>query len=74
MRRANLRLYLSYLCIINLAHDKIVGGWLFEGRYYFDSVRVFDEAKKIEAFAFAIENEQLAVYVLSEQLTININK
>lgn len=59
-----------------LEHGGIIGGWWDEdtGRYYFDSVKIFDEAKKSEAFAFAIENEQLAVYILSEQLTININK
>lgn len=38
-----INLCLSYLCIINLAHERIVGGWEDEGLYYFDSVRVFQE-------------------------------
>lgn len=49
----------------SLTHDKIVGGWLNSENkmYYFDSSKVFyslDKAKE-----FAIENEQIAIFDLT---------
>ena len=50
-----------------LAHDGYVGGWRNseDSLYYFDSVRIFPENTPEEAASFALENGQLAVYVLS---------
>ncbi|MDO4706949.1 MAG: hypothetical protein Q4A61_00815 [Porphyromonadaceae bacterium] len=54
--------------VINHAqsHEGIVGGWLnkVNGRYYFDSVRVFPEHQVAEAIAFAKENNQISIYDL----------
>lgn len=52
-----------------LAHDKIVGGWLFEGRYYFDSVRVFPPEQVRQALEFAKEHEQIGYFDLDNKLT-----
>ena len=58
-----------------LAHDGFVGGWWNseDSLYYFDSVRILPENEPGEAVTFALENEQLAVYVLStgEELRID---
>ena len=50
-----------------LAHDGYVGGWRNseDSLYYFDSVRIFPENTPEEAASFALENGQLAAYVLS---------
>lgn len=57
-----------------LSHDGFVGGWLNEedGRYYFDSVRVFPEEQKQEAIAFARANRQIAIFGLRKQEQIII--
>lgn len=43
-----------------LNNENFVGGWLEEGKYYFDSVKIFKSEK--EAVKFAIENEQIAYF------------
>ena len=50
-----------------LEHDGYAGGWLnpADGRYYFDSTRLFPEDDLDAALAFALENGQTSVYVLS---------
>ena len=50
-----------------LEHDGYAGGWLNpeDGRYYFDSTRLFPEDELDAALAFALENGQTSVYVLS---------
>ena len=50
-----------------LTHDGYVGGWKEDasGLYYFDSVRLFPEDSLRAALAFARENHQHAVFVLS---------
>ena len=50
-----------------LEHDGYAGGWLnpADGRYYFDSTRLFPEDELDAALAFAAENGQTSVYVLS---------
>jgi len=57
------------------AHNNLVGGWYDskEGRYYFDSDRLFPEDSLSSAVAFARENEQLAVYVISKEMEIWTN-
>lgn len=68
----------SLEAVINhaLKHEGIIGGWFNRGngRYYFDSVRVFPESQKIEAIEFALENEQLAIYDLETKTEFNINQ
>ena len=55
-----------------LNHDKIVGGWLNESdsQYYFDSNRLFANGMYEEAKAFAVANNQLAIYDLSNDSVI----
>lgn len=50
-----------------LNHDGYVGGWLDSesGLYYFDSTKIFPEDQLEEALAFARENGQKAVYIIS---------
>ena len=66
---------LDYVISHALEHDGFVGGWLDseDSLYYFDSVRIFPEADSTEAVTFAIENEQLAVFVLSTGEEIRID-
>lgn len=57
-----------------LEHERIVGGWKNEenGRYYFDSVRVFNKEEMAQALEFARANEQIAIYDLEEQEEITV--
>ena len=50
-----------------LANGGYVGGWLdtTDGQYYFDSVRLFPEDQLEAATQFAIDNEQLAFFIIS---------
>lgn len=59
-----------------LKHNNIVGGWLNSenGYYYFDSVKVFEESKLDEAIEFAKENEQMAIYDLTNQKEILVSE
>ena len=58
-----------------LAHDGYVGGWWNseDSLYYFDSVRILPESDPGEAVSFALENEQLAYYVLSTREEVRID-
>ena len=58
-----------------LAHDGYVGGWWNseDSLYYFDSVRILPESAAGEAVTFALENEQLAFYVLSTGEEVRID-
>ena len=58
-----------------LAHDGYVGGWWNseDSLYYFDSVRILPESASGEAVSFALENEQLAFYVLSTGEEVRID-
>lgn len=52
-------------------HWDIVGGWLAEdGRYYFDSIKVFDNMDK--AVRFAEVGEQIAMYDLTNDRLIPV--
>ena len=58
-----------------LKNDGYVGGWLdsAEGEYYFDSTRLFPEDQLEAARQFAIENEQLAIFVISTGTEIRMD-
>ena len=58
-----------------LAHDGYVGGWWNseDSLYYFDSVRILPENNPGEAVSFALDNEQLAFYVLSTGEEVRID-
>lgn len=57
-----------------LEHSKTVGGWYDteSNRYYFDSVKVFRNSEISKAIEFAKENNQLAVYDLTNITEIRI--
>lgn len=67
---------LDYVISHSLAHDGYVGGWLnaTDSLYYFDSVRIFPEEERERALAFARENGQIAVYVLSTSEEIRLSR
>lgn len=55
-----------------LSHDKRVGGWFNteDQNYYFDSDRVFADGMYTEAIVFARENNQLAIYDITNDSVI----
>lgn len=66
----------SLTTVINhaLEHDRTVGGWLDteNDRYYFDSVKIFKNAEIDKAIEFAKENNQLAIFDLTNLREIRI--
>jgi hypothetical protein len=58
-----------------LANGGYVGGWLdnTDGQFYFDSVRLFPEDQLEAAKQFAIENDQLAFFVISTGTEIRLD-
>jgi len=58
-----------------ISHDGYVGGWLdtSDSLYYFDSSRLFPEDSLDAAIRFGIENEQIAVFVLSQGREVRLN-
>ena len=66
---------LGYVVSHALAHDGFVGGWWNseDSLYYFDSVRILPESDTGDAVSFALENEQLAFYVLSSAEEVRID-
>lgn len=58
-----------------IRHNKIVGGWLNDGNgfYYFDSIRIFRNSELELAIEFAKQNEQLAIFDLTNLKEIKIN-
>ena len=65
------------LSVINhaLNHDGIVGGWLNEtdGKYYFDSGKVFKANDLAGAVAFGLNNDQLAIFDIDNMQEIRLN-
>ena len=55
-----------------LQHDGYVGGWYdsIQGKYCFDSTRLFPENKLSDALQFAKDNGQFSVYILSTSTEI----
>ena len=58
-----------------LHHDGYVGGWLdtADGRYYFDSTKLFPETALAEALRFGKENGQQSAFILSTATEIPIS-
>ena len=56
-------------------HNGYVGGWYNpeNGKYYFDSNRVFPEDSLAAAVAFARDNGQQAVYIASKGINVKTN-
>lgn len=59
-----------------LQHDSLVGGWFNsqDSMYYYDSCRLFPEDSLDAAMAFGIENKQIAIFVLSCDSSIYLQK
>lgn len=59
-----------------LLHDSVVGGWRNNEQnvYVYGSNRIFPEDSLEAAIAFGKANEQIAIYVLSCDSTIYLNK
>lgn len=57
-----------------LQHNKIVGGWLNDenGLYYFDSIKIFKNSELKKAIEFAKQNQQIAIFDLTNLNTIKI--
>lgn len=53
-------------------HAGYIGGWFYEGKFYYDSVRIFED--KEEALKFGKDNHQIGIYNINEQETILITK
>ena len=66
---------LDYVVSHALVNDGYVGGWWDseDSLYYFDSVRLFPESNPGDAVSFALENGQLAAYVLSTGEEVRID-
>jgi hypothetical protein len=58
----------------SLENDKKIGGWFNteNGLFYFDSVKVFKNSELNEAIKFAIQNEQIAIFDLTNLKEIRI--
>jgi|GEM_PF-769065 len=57
-----------------LLNNQIVGGWYNSNnrRYYFDSVRVFNQKQKRHAIEFGKSNNQIAIFNLQKQIEIKL--
>lgn len=53
-----------------MAHDQVIGGWQFEGKFYFDSNKVFTNLD--EAMEFGRSQKQIAIFDLTEQRLIKL--
>lgn len=53
-------------------NQNVVGGWLEEDLYYFDSVRIFETKDLEKAIEFAKEQKQIAIFNLTTFETIEI--
>ena len=75
-QRSHSRESLYFVVSHALGHDGYVGGWLDgeTGLYYFDSTRLFPEDRLDEALAFARENNQTAVYIISTREEIRVDE
>lgn len=51
-------------------NDNIFGGWYHQGRFYFDSCRVFQDRQ--EAIRFGKENKQIAIFDLDNLQEIRL--
>ena len=65
---------LTALSWASLEHDGYVGGWYNsdDGRFYFDSTRIFPEDQLKEAIKFGKENGQYAIFILSTGTEVSL--
>lgn len=65
---------LETVIIHALNHNKTLGGWLNDDNrfFYFDSVKIFKNSELNEAIKFAKQNEQLAIFDLTNLKEIKI--
>ena len=65
---------LNYVISHAVTHNGIVGGWLdtTDSLYYFDSSRIFPEDSLEAAKRFGIENDQIAIFLISEGKEIRL--
>lgn len=56
----------------SLKHDKVLGGWFNSenGKFYFDSCKIFEDEN--EAIQFGKENEQIAIFDLTNLRVIEL--
>lgn len=57
-----------------MQNEKKVGGWLNEdnGKFYYDSVKVFKNAEMEKAKDFAKANEQIAIFDITNLIEIKL--
>lgn len=57
-----------------LSHDNKIGGWYDteSKRFYFDSVRVFKDTELNEAIEFGKENDQIAIFDITNLKEIRL--
>lgn len=65
---------LDFVVKHSLEHDGYVGGWYNsdDGRFYFDSTRIFPENQLEEAIKFGKENGQYAIFILSTGTEVSL--
>jgi hypothetical protein len=51
-------------------NDQVFGGWYHDGKFYFDSCKVFTDRE--EAIRFGIENDQIAIFDLDNLQEIKL--
>ena len=68
------RAQLDFVVSHALSNGGHIGGWLdtINGRYYFDSVRIFPEDSLTQAIIFGKENAQIAIFILSSGKEIRL--
>ena len=66
---------LNYVVKHAMKHNGFVGGWLdtADSSFYFDSSRIFSEDSLDAAEKFGIENEQIAIFQISEGKVIRLS-
>lgn len=59
-----------------LSHGGVVGGWYNskDGKYYFDSNKVFKTNELAEAIQFGLNNEQIAIFDIDNLQEIRLDK
>ena len=65
---------LRYVISHSLNHEKKIGGWLNEDneKFYFDSIKIFKNSELQEAIEFARQQEQIAIFDLTNLKEIKI--
>ena len=53
-------------------HENIVGGWQYENKYYYDSIKLFENTNLKEAIDFGKQNKQIAIFDLTNLKEITL--